>query len=706
LTAYLPTAVATLIEPIWVLLNRLLCVLQPLEELRTTKARASRSLLLNYTSLPPQLVAFEAVRARHVLLAVVCAMALLSNLLANAFAGLFLIKSTTVEHRIELVPSLDSKFVVINGSVAPTNLFGEEMISVKPEGPLTGAYQGTLGDEQFLMSDSNQTRNTTLPTWTDGNAMYVPFRTSEGHGHIAELQSQTGYFGATPNCKPLIFGRDYNLVLWKGTRQSDILDHSQSDIISGDTMPNFAVTVTGEGDVEMTCYARNSAPDVGNPTDSFSAPISYGNYFGRNSRTQASCIATGSVAGELLMTLRAAPNATTRERDTCMGAVAVGWMRTKQKPCREGFIDAGVADFEDARANNTFMMLCQPSLSSGLASIRVDRSGILLATPTDITPDADLSPAALSKYTTNSVPDLLGQANAFLFRTLFPTWHNDSYASEYIHYFINREVGGLQLTDPLSPLPIFADVHDAMDKAYARLFAFWFSVNRDALFEPATETNPRLQGIGIIEEERLFFNVPMFIISEIILGIYVVVSILLYIRRPGRYLARTPTSIAAIIGLFAPSTALEDFHDTSQMTNTERAKHLAELDNRYGYGSYIGKDGAVHVGIEKVPYVRYMKEVTFEGSRVDRELRRRWIPTSDTSDTRSSPNTTSLDHGEYALHTVEEERATPNPVADTTVSALPPSVEYIPLQSLDILHDRGVEETVCATPVEPDGAHI
>jgi hypothetical protein len=231
-------------------------------------------------------------------------------------------------------------------------------------------------------------------------------------------------------------------------------------------------------------------------------------------------------------------------------------------------------------------------------------------------------------------------------------------------------------------------------------------VNRDALFEPATEANFRLQGIDIIEGERMFFNVPMLIISEIMLGIYVVVSILLYIRRPGRYLARTPTSIAAIVGLFAPSTALEDFHDTSQMTNTERAKHPAELDNRYGYGSYIGEDGAVHVGIEKVPYVRYMKEVTFNGSRVDRELRRRRIPTSDTSDTRSSQNSTSPDHGEYALHTVEEERTTPNSVVGTTVSALPSSVEYIPLQSLDILHDREVEGTVGATPVEPGGAHI
>lgn len=86
---YIPTAIATLIEPLWVLLNRLLCLLQPIQELQDCKAKAQDSVDLNYNSLPPQLVLFKALRARHFVLAAVCSMALLANVLSIAFAGLF-----------------------------------------------------------------------------------------------------------------------------------------------------------------------------------------------------------------------------------------------------------------------------------------------------------------------------------------------------------------------------------------------------------------------------------------------------------------------------------------------------------------------------------------------------------------------------------------------------------------------------------------
>lgn len=73
----------------------------------------------------------------------------------------------------------------------------------------------------------------------------------------------------------------------------------------------------------------------------------------------------------------------------------------------------------------------------------------------------------------------------------------------------------------------------------------------------------------------------------------------------------------------ASSAALKDLQGTSHITNKEREKYLKELDHHHGYGSYIGRDGAVHLGIERMPYVRYMKEVTFEGSQIDTEMRRR-----------------------------------------------------------------------------------
>lgn len=70
-------------------MNRLLCLLQPIQELQSCKAKAKDSVDLNYSSLPPQLVLFKALRARHFVLAAVCSMALLANVLSVAFAGLF-----------------------------------------------------------------------------------------------------------------------------------------------------------------------------------------------------------------------------------------------------------------------------------------------------------------------------------------------------------------------------------------------------------------------------------------------------------------------------------------------------------------------------------------------------------------------------------------------------------------------------------------
>jgi hypothetical protein len=84
-----------------------------------------------------------------------------------------------------------------------------------------------------------------------------------------------------------------------------------------------------------------------------------------------------------------------------------------------------------------------------------------------------------------------------------------------------------------------------------------------------------------------------------------------------------PLSIAAIIALFSSSAALKDLQGTSGMTNKEREKYLKDLDREYGYGSYLGSDGRVHVGIEKVPFVRYMNKFSFAGSRADEKTTRR-----------------------------------------------------------------------------------
>lgn len=96
-----------------------------------------------------------------------------------------------------------------------------------------------------------------------------------------------------------------------------------------------------------------------------------------------------------------------------------------------------------------------------------------------------------------------------------------------------------------------------MDRAYARFFATWLGANQVNLLVPATNDTKKVQGVVLVPEERLFFVAPLLVISEVILGIYVVVSIVMYLRRPDRYLPRMPTSIAVTVALFAPSAAVK-----------------------------------------------------------------------------------------------------------------------------------------------------
>ncbi|KAJ4983537.1 hypothetical protein SVAN01_10953 [Stagonosporopsis vannaccii] len=585
---YLPTAIATLIEPVWILLNRLLCALQPLEELRKAQAPASRSIALGYGSLPPQLSIVKAARNGHFLLTIVCAMALLANLLAVSFAGLFIRDVVPITQSVQFTPPYLPQFVQVNGSVGPPidrNL--------EPQMVHSGAYRGGTGEDHFLLSESNYTRNTSLPSWTDDYAAYVPFRASEA----ADIQNQTfqartKFFTVEPNCKPLRFGEDYRV-------------HFGSTVEETRHVP-ARINVLDDGGKTTQCYTPGAA--------------GFGFVLGADRlqmQFQNSC-RTGRLAAELITTLEAHTNDTESAKAICRSATTVAWARSSMYNCTKGTPEP----LPQANEHTIALMSCQPKIHVGDATVRVDEAGVLQEPATDVQLDPDQSYTALSKYFTNGPEEVIQHSNLFIFRTLQSSWHNDTFASEYLHYFMNRAAGHQRLTDPSLPLPSLSDVREPLNKAYGRLFAIWLGVNQNLLLQPASADAPQTSGLIITPEERLFFVKPLFIISEAILAIYILASIFIYLRRPGRHLARVPTSIAAVIALFASSAAVKDMQGTSHMTNRERERHLADLDARYGYGSYVGGDGSVHVGIEKAPYVVQMEQRGFEGTRGDKEIRR------------------------------------------------------------------------------------
>jgi hypothetical protein len=133
-------------------------------------------------------------------------------------------------------------------------------------------------------------------------------------------------------------------------------------------------------------------------------------------------------------------------------------------------------------------MVCQPEIRIGDATVLVDSTGVLKEPAKDLTADNGQEPRALDKYFSNGAANLISQSNLFIFRTLKPWWHNDTFASEFMQYFINRADGSTRLTDPNELLPTFADVEGPMNKTNTRLFAIWLGVNKEFLFLPATDT--------------------------------------------------------------------------------------------------------------------------------------------------------------------------------------------------------------------------
>ncbi|KAK3707618.1 hypothetical protein LTR37_011966 [Vermiconidia calcicola] len=93
---YVPTILATLLEPVWALLTRQLATMQPLENLKHLNVPMQVSVKLTFADLPPQLVAFKAVRTRHFTLAAASLMCVLANVLAVAFSGMFTEERTLV----------------------------------------------------------------------------------------------------------------------------------------------------------------------------------------------------------------------------------------------------------------------------------------------------------------------------------------------------------------------------------------------------------------------------------------------------------------------------------------------------------------------------------------------------------------------------------------------------------------------------------
>ncbi|KAF5027283.1 hypothetical protein F66182_626 [Fusarium sp. NRRL 66182] len=186
---YIPTIFATLIEPFWILLNRLLCVLQPFKDLWEGKARAKNTIDATYASIPPQLVLLRALKSRHIVLVLVCSMALLANLLAVGLGSLFNENLTTVNYTVKMVPGFAPRFN--NESVFDLALYLNKNLIT------TNKYQ-----DHLYMAMANLTSGTILPPWISQEYYFQKYELEDpSMNRTGDVYTvNTRGFGADANC--------------------------------------------------------------------------------------------------------------------------------------------------------------------------------------------------------------------------------------------------------------------------------------------------------------------------------------------------------------------------------------------------------------------------------------------------------------------------------------------------------------------------
>jgi len=265
-------------------------MLQPLEVLHGGRATARKSIDVNYSSLPPQLVVFKALRSSHFKLAAACTMAILSNLLAVAFSGMFNEAPATITLKWRLQPPYQSKFVTINGTVGQ-NMPYMERFHVNP----SGAFTGGQGFNQFLVAESNYTAGTAIPAWTDARFLYVPFanNTALGTKNIKGINARPTAVVSQLECSSI------DARQWTARWFNDWSYRPHS---------NFTVTLSG-----VHCEAIGFETLVG-PSES---------------ETFRSKCDTGKVAMEYVLCLNARVNVSLADRDHCAQSIVFGYIGTR-----------------------------------------------------------------------------------------------------------------------------------------------------------------------------------------------------------------------------------------------------------------------------------------------------------------------------------------------------------------------------------------
>ena len=164
--SFIPTVIATLLEPFWVLIGRYLALYQPYTELRRGNASPISSLGLKYTNIPPVLIAPRALRHGHIFLFLSSIIVITANLLAVSLGGIFDRSSQPLTSDIIVTYPFT---ISINTKVQSVEAMGEAFLGYPMQ-----TFARDM-NEPWLVVNTNVIEGTDLPPWITDEFYFLPF---------------------------------------------------------------------------------------------------------------------------------------------------------------------------------------------------------------------------------------------------------------------------------------------------------------------------------------------------------------------------------------------------------------------------------------------------------------------------------------------------------------------------------------------------
>ncbi|KAF3298026.1 hypothetical protein TWF132_004169 [Orbilia oligospora] len=566
--AFIPTLVATVLEPIWASINRDISVLQPFYNLLKRNISAGRSLSLKYQTIPAVLVARSLV-AHDFLLSVVSFMTVLVSLLAVTLPGIFFEDIKAVETSMNFQPQVVKPMI-------PSEFYYWE------KGFSEYMRQRSAFLDPFAAARANLSDNIPLPPWSTREHMFLPVKPAPGLNATLDFdfyRTTTLGFSGSMECRPVINGTNGERIYYNHNNATTTAFLKIPNTLGGnlsDLVP--CGTVFGYKPPSL----RETSPDYHNVTFGrwpFPTISNYGELYNDTSEDDNKLVYISANKSDYFAEKERRQNT---GEELCSNLVPVAWSHRLYSRGAERYV-------LDGEPRQT-LLVCQPKVTVANFSIEVDRLGNVhtykkICNSTEI--DNYLEPGFSKEWFDKVLPSI--------FR---PSIWNPG--------FRIQDWGGLLMTrlakhetDYFDPV----ELGNLASEAFALAFSTFAARNKEELFLEGNTDPDREYITGSVYkyEKRVVMSPPLTFVSLAILGLFCCTLVSVYIFRRKRYLPRQPSSLASMIAYCQDSTLLDDLADTWGMSTVRRQEFLENLGHTYGFGWYQGRDGIRRLGVDKEP---------------------------------------------------------------------------------------------------------